>query len=469
MKMKEVIEKTGLTDRAVRLYIDEGLAVPNIEESYSGRKSIDFSESDVERLKNVALLRKAGFSIADIKSIVDDSSTAKNIVENFIEQTENNIAHETEIVEKLRGIPFDEDVTLETICESLSATVEEKEVPKEDMNLSIKEKVKKVVSIGLGCVQLLYALSAIVVTCLNIFDFRFIKFDVEKSPALLFYSSWLIIIIVSVIIIRTSIGKRFAKRVRGMISGILTLSFIGSAFLTVMSFFLLFVSAFPFYSQTTNPDNYLKLDSYLEKYKEKDYPDYFLNSVFEVFPERIPGSARVEPWKSNYLDTTKYFYEFTACSDSYFGTYDICAEWILSADEYEKAKNDLPGDFLLEKDLFRISQLEDTTEIEEQYLLDSRIKYNNYQVTRKGDWTLVYYKKDIRFINDSSDKSNEAEQLYEETGDEFDIDNWKTERINYSFLLCAYNDKQQKIRYIVSENCSHEKRDNGPYYLSLDW
>ena len=26
MKMKEVTEKTGLTDRAVRLYIDEGLA-----------------------------------------------------------------------------------------------------------------------------------------------------------------------------------------------------------------------------------------------------------------------------------------------------------------------------------------------------------------------------------------------------------------------------------------------------------
>ena len=42
MKMKEVTEKTGLTDRAVRLYIDEGLALPNIEESYSGRKNIDF-------------------------------------------------------------------------------------------------------------------------------------------------------------------------------------------------------------------------------------------------------------------------------------------------------------------------------------------------------------------------------------------------------------------------------------------
>ena len=73
MKIKEVIEKTGLTDRAIRLYIDEGLTAPSIEESYSGRKKIEVSESDVERLKNVAILRKAGFSISDIKSIADDS------------------------------------------------------------------------------------------------------------------------------------------------------------------------------------------------------------------------------------------------------------------------------------------------------------------------------------------------------------------------------------------------------------
>ena len=44
-----------------------------------------------------------------------------------------SIATEVKIVEKLKGISFDEDVTLETICKSLSETVEEKEVPKEDL------------------------------------------------------------------------------------------------------------------------------------------------------------------------------------------------------------------------------------------------------------------------------------------------------------------------------------------------
>ena len=67
MKIKEIISATGLTDRAIRLYIDEGLLSPGISENYSGRKSIEFSVSDVEKLKKISLLRKADFSIAQIK------------------------------------------------------------------------------------------------------------------------------------------------------------------------------------------------------------------------------------------------------------------------------------------------------------------------------------------------------------------------------------------------------------------
>ena len=50
MKIGEVLEKTGLTDRAVRLYIEHGLISPTIEKGYSGRKSYVFSEEDVQKL-----------------------------------------------------------------------------------------------------------------------------------------------------------------------------------------------------------------------------------------------------------------------------------------------------------------------------------------------------------------------------------------------------------------------------------
>ena len=51
MKIGEILEKTGLTDRAVRLYIEHGLVTPSVEKSYSGRKSIAFTEEDAEKLR----------------------------------------------------------------------------------------------------------------------------------------------------------------------------------------------------------------------------------------------------------------------------------------------------------------------------------------------------------------------------------------------------------------------------------
>ena len=55
MKIKQVIKETGLTDRAIRLYIENELVKPEYDESYNGRKSIDFSENDVEQLKKYSL------------------------------------------------------------------------------------------------------------------------------------------------------------------------------------------------------------------------------------------------------------------------------------------------------------------------------------------------------------------------------------------------------------------------------
>jgi DNA-binding transcriptional MerR regulator len=51
MKIKEVIAQTDLTDRAIRLYIENGLVSPSFNENYKGRKNIDFSQEDVENLK----------------------------------------------------------------------------------------------------------------------------------------------------------------------------------------------------------------------------------------------------------------------------------------------------------------------------------------------------------------------------------------------------------------------------------
>lgn len=362
MKMKEVIEKTGLTDRAVRLYIDEGLALPSIEESYSGRKSIDFSENDVERLKNVALLRKAGFSIADIKSIVDDNSTAKNIIESFIEQAENNIAHETKIVEKLKGISFNEEVTIETICSSLSETVEEKEVPKEDLKSIFWKKVENNPFKAAGITGLIFTSVVYILTFL-------LWLSGNKHTALaedwyvcvsVCFSGWLIVDILCVLLVLFNRNKSEKRKKRSyrIVSAILSVLLWGIGFI---SFYISLLSPIlsPFYSLTTDIRDYLVLDSWVEENYGKE--------IGAFFPEKVPECALESSDKmySSIPFTTRYYYKQTYSFDPFV---DIVAEWKLDAQEYKKAKTKAM----------------------------KNIKYTE----QKGDWTLVYYREDSDYYPD---------------------------------------------------------------------
>lgn len=473
MKIKEVVEKTGLTDRAIRLYINEGLAAPNIAESYSGRKSIDFSDADVERLKNIATLRKAGFSIADIKCIADKKEI-KEVIEKYIGETESEIGYKTEIVEKLKNISFDEDVTLETICNLLSATVSNETVPREDLNLTLKEKIKKSALIALACIQIAFSGLFLVMICGIIFEVRYIQFDPNATPVLIVHACWFIIISLSILILWLNTGKRFIKNSRGKMKGVTAvlvgLSIAGSVVLAPVSFMLAIFGA-PFYSQTTDIENYMKFDESLEAYFNADYND---SAIYEVFPIKIPVSAKVTslyPYDPKVPDTTKYYYKYTVCPDGAFGTYDICAEWILPNDEYERAKSAVPDDILLEEDIFAFSQIEMDEDLK-SIIVENRIEQNRYKIATKGDWTMVYYKNDVRFYDcNGSNGKKEEEKKYKETNNEFVIERWSTDEyeVTYTFLICAYNDKEQKMRYIASECCGHTTPENGPYYLTLDW
>ena len=71
MKMKEVCAQTGLTERAVRFYVQEKLVVP-LAQRRGGRTWLDFSPNHVDRLKAISTLRKAGFTLEEIRAMIED-------------------------------------------------------------------------------------------------------------------------------------------------------------------------------------------------------------------------------------------------------------------------------------------------------------------------------------------------------------------------------------------------------------
>ena len=65
MKMKEVCSLTGLTERTIRFYVEEGLLTPETHNN-NGRTYLNFTEDNISELETLAALRRARFSLSEI-------------------------------------------------------------------------------------------------------------------------------------------------------------------------------------------------------------------------------------------------------------------------------------------------------------------------------------------------------------------------------------------------------------------
>ena len=70
MRIKDVETLVGITKKNIRFYEKEGLLTPGRDSENSYR---DYSEADIERLKQIKLLRKLDMPISEIKAIFEGS------------------------------------------------------------------------------------------------------------------------------------------------------------------------------------------------------------------------------------------------------------------------------------------------------------------------------------------------------------------------------------------------------------
>lgn len=77
MTIKEVEKQTGLSRFNVRFYEKEKLIVPVRNESNGYR---NYSDSDIENIKKIAYLRTLGISIEDIRNIILEKSTLREVI-----------------------------------------------------------------------------------------------------------------------------------------------------------------------------------------------------------------------------------------------------------------------------------------------------------------------------------------------------------------------------------------------------
>ena len=122
VKIKTVCEITGLTSRAIRVYIDEQLIAPRFTENYLGRRSFEFSEDDVVALKNIAILRKYGFSIDEIRKILLDAQSSIEVIESVKSRTRDQLDEYRERLNALSRLEENKAYSVSELSEVLSQT-----------------------------------------------------------------------------------------------------------------------------------------------------------------------------------------------------------------------------------------------------------------------------------------------------------------------------------------------------------
>ncbi len=132
LKMKEVCHRTGLTDRAVRYYIDSGLLSPSTTENYNGRKNYEFSQADIAMLQVVKTLRAAGFSVEQIKSL-QCAEDVRDIVRARMADMDSEDAQNEQWRCLLQKADIRRAVSFEELTVILSSCTVEKQLSEEDV------------------------------------------------------------------------------------------------------------------------------------------------------------------------------------------------------------------------------------------------------------------------------------------------------------------------------------------------
>lgn len=291
MKIKEVTEKTELTERAVRLYVENGLVAPSVNESYSGRRNIEFSDEDVKRLKSISVLRKAGFSIAQIKLLMHQPEKSKDVLREFIDETTAKIESDKEIVSCLIPLLDVEKLDPELISRSLEKpVVEEKSIPAEDSEpTALQLFIRKLFLIAGSLTAAFGLLCNVPIIWVEIRDIREYKFPAYDATGIFYMAVFLAPVLLSLLVFfigrKKYITTKKNQRIKNIASVGLLCVIVWSSFFTYCGAYFAGVSNPEGFvvSSTRNTENYMELDAVKAR-----------ESLLEFLPEELPDVKGVK-------------------------------------------------------------------------------------------------------------------------------------------------------------------------------
>lgn len=208
MKIKTVCERTGLSDRAIRLYIENGLLAPDKTENYTGRRSFDFSEDDVTRLDQIAVLRASGFSIAQIREVQENPERIPAIVAEVTEKQETELRKSEKVLSSLSALS-EEIGSFEELADRLTdETIPE--TPPEDSRMRLRYLIARFVEGAYSSAVVDGIVRTVILIMLVLFGY-YVKFD-SDGGYLFSTGMWVDLAVIAVMAGVTALSAWFTLR-----------------------------------------------------------------------------------------------------------------------------------------------------------------------------------------------------------------------------------------------------------------
>lgn len=124
MKIKEASEKTGLTKKTIRFY--EAQRLIEVEKTWqNGRELHDYSEENVRQLQKIATLRRARFTVDEIRRMQETPGETADIFKDYRERLREEKRDLEEILSVAEAIAEEELSSADDlICRMESVTKE---------------------------------------------------------------------------------------------------------------------------------------------------------------------------------------------------------------------------------------------------------------------------------------------------------------------------------------------------------
>lgn len=211
MKINEVEKIIGITKKNIRFYEEQGLLSPgrNMENGYR-----NYSDDDVERLRQIKILRKLGLPIEEIRSMQKGNSTVADCMKRHgitLERQQQNLLK----CQDLCRLLSEEDVLLSDLdTRSILERMEEMEKSGTSFNNIINKDIKPIRYAGAIAAS---AIMTALMTALFLFMLWAFKTDPAEAPPLPFLIIFLAIPVIIVVGIIFSLVQRIYEIKRGEI------------------------------------------------------------------------------------------------------------------------------------------------------------------------------------------------------------------------------------------------------------